>query len=448
MEKKILGGVLGLCVADSVGVPYEFQSREALRYSPATDMRGYGTYNQPAGTWSDDTSMTLCLLDSLLNGLDYSDIMRRFRSWLEEAEYTPHSEVFDVGRTSREAIFRFAKGVPPLQCGGSSERDNGNGALMRVLPLIFYIHSRFGDDFFRHEEAVNIIHNVAALTHAHKRSQIACGVYLSVAEMLMGGMKLSSAVELGVYSAWKYYSKNAEYAEELKHYERIRSPKFAEIPEEQIRSSGYAVDTLEAALWCLLNTDGYKACVLKAVNLGEDTDTVAAVAGGLAGMYYGYGAIPVSWRENIARADYIMDLCSAFFYSLTKMGFEKIRPYLSYFAQVDSDIACGWEPGRRQEDGTLVFGYPVYEDKLCQFIDDCSNSGLMDYAYVSTIQEYGYEMNNDLAQHIGTADLKLTKAILTRYIRQERFYDGLWGIATREGTFLALLKRLDTLLNH
>lgn len=448
MEEKILGGIFGLCTADSVGVPFEFRSRESLARAPVTDMCGYGTYNQPAGTWSDDTSMTLCLLDSLSKGLDYTDIMQRFLLWLDKAKYTPHNEVFDVGRTSREAIFRFIQGVPPLCCGGASEHDNGNGALMRILPLVFYLHSCFGHDFFENEEAINIIHNVSALTHAHKRSQIACGIYLSIAGMLLGGTQLQYAVDLGVGRAWKYYSNNADYAGELKYYERIHSPEFASIPKNQIKSSGYVVDTLEAALWCLLNTDTYEACVLKAVNLGEDTDTTAAIAGGLAGMYYGYESIPPQWNAKIAKAEYIAGLCTAFANSLDQIGFEKIRAYISYFETTDTKNPCRREGNRSVGNGVYTMSYPVYEDKLLQFIDDASNSGLMDYAYGATIQKYGLEMNDRLAGQIDTADLKLTKAILTCYIRQERFCEGLWGKAVKEGIFLALLKRLGTLLTE
>ena len=435
MERKILGGIFGLCVADAVGVPFEFHSREELKRTPATDMCGYGTYYQPPGTWSDDTSMTLCLLDSLTSGLDYTDIMRRFLSWLEDAKYTPYHEVFDVGRTSREAILRFGKGVPPLQCGGSSERDNGNGALMRTLPLVFYLYSRFGADFFQQEEAVSIIHNVAALTHAHKRNQIACGIHVSIAGILMGGTELPYAFDLGLNRAWQYYSGHEAYANELAHYGRLYSPRFSDIPVEQITSNGYVVDTLEAALWCLLNTGSYKDCVLKAVNLGEDTDTVAAVAGGLAGMYYGYEAIPLSWREKIARADDITDLCSNFSQALTKLGFEKISPYLSYFEQIIKE-------------GRVTHTIPnlAGENTFLRFIDDASNSGLMDYAYLSTIRKYGLEVNDELAKQIDTADLELTKAILTCYIRQERFCEGLWQRAIQEGIFLTLLKRLDALL--
>ena len=435
MKGKIFGGIFGLCVADAVGVPFEFCSREELKRTPVTDMCGYGTYHQPPGTWSDDTSMTLCLLDSLTNGLDYTDMMQRFLSWLKNAKYTPYHEVFDVGRTSRAAILRFAEGVPPLQCGGASEQDNGNGALMRILPLAFYLYSRFGADFFRQEEAVSIIHNVAALTHAHKRNQIACGIYLSIAGMLMGGTELPYAFDLGLQRAWQYYSRHEAYAGELAHYGRLCSPQFSGIPVEQIKSGGYVVDTLEAALWCLLNTDNYRDCVLKAVNLGEDTDTVAAAAGGLAGMYYGYGAIPLSWRKKIARADDIAGLCSGFSLALTRLGFEKISPYLSYFEQV-------MEQGRVTHTTPRLAG----EDTFLRFIDDASNSGLMDCAYLSTIRKYGLEVDDELAKQIDTADLELTKAILTCYIRQERFCEGLWQRAIQEGIFLTLLKRLDKLV--
>ena len=165
-------------------------------------------------------------------------------------------------------------------------------------------------------------------------------------------------------------------------------------------------------------------------------------------MYYGYESIPAQWRAQIARAEYITSLCTTFYNSLTKIGFEKIRVYIPYFEATDTENSCHWREGRLTENGTYTMPYPVYEDKLLQFIDDVSNSGLMDYAYGATIQKYGLEMNDGLAGQIDTADLKLTKAILTCYIRQERFYEGLWTTAVKEGIFLALLKRLRTLLSN
>jgi len=316
MRNKILSGVLGLCVADALGVPVEFQSRELLQQDPVINMRGYGTYNQPPGTWSDDTSMTLCLMDSLTNGLDYADIMKKFLSWLNEAKYTPHGKVFDVGRTTGNALHRFAQGFEPLESGDKSEYGNGNGSLMRILPLAFYLNAKYGKDFMEKDAAIEVIHNVSALTHAHPRSLIACGIHISVADSLMGDVQLEVAVKSGLHKAREHYETKDAYKKELKHYQRIFKDDFMTLPSKSIRSSGYVVDTLEAAIWCLLNTDCYESCVLKAVNLGEDTDTVAAVAGGLAGMHYGMEAIPSEWTEQIARIDAIKNLCEKFYLSL------------------------------------------------------------------------------------------------------------------------------------
>ena len=307
LKEKTLGGILGLCVADALGVPVEFASRESLAHNPVTDMRGYGTYNQPPGTWSDDTSMTLCLLDSLKNGLDYFDIMRKFLLWKQKAEYTPHGEVFDIGITTRRALARFAGGTEPLECGGIFEQDNGNGSLMRILPLAFYLYAQYGKDFADNEEAHKIIHEVSSLTHAHQRSHIACGLYLSVAVNLFDADGLKIGIYSGVREVKKWYENKDEYADELKYYNRIFEDGFMDLPKEAIKSGGYVVDTLEAALWCLSATDSYESCVLKAVNLGGDTDTVAAVAGGLAGIYYGYEAIPQKWINQIARLDYVKE---------------------------------------------------------------------------------------------------------------------------------------------
>ena len=319
-KNKIHSGILGLAVADALGVPVEFASRTSLRNKPVTDMRGYGSHNQPPGTWSDDTSLTLCLMDSLAtNKIDYADIMQRFHSWREKGKYTAHGEVFDVGIATHGALQRFRNGTAPLECGGTSEYDNGNGSLMRILPLVFHLHTVYGKDFTKYEEAIDIIHNVSSLTHAHKRSLIACSIYLVIAESLLEeSANIQSAIYSSLEKAKEHYESKNEYTEDLKHYERIFNEDFAKLPEEKIKSRGYVVDTLEAALWCLLNTDNYKDCVLKAVNLGNDTDTVAAVAGGLAGMFYGVDGIPNDWLEKLARLDYIEELCTEFYHSLCR----------------------------------------------------------------------------------------------------------------------------------
>ncbi|MGH4120933.1 ADP-ribosylglycohydrolase family protein [Clostridium sp.] len=328
MENNLLNGIMGACVADALGVPVEFVNRETLSKEPVTYMRSYGTHNQKAGTWSDDTSMTLCLIDSLSKGLDYKDIMTNFIKWINSGEYTPYGEVFDVGNATRKALRRFEGGKAPLDCGGLSENDNGNGSLMRILPTLFYIRSIYGEEFTENDDAMNIIHEVSALTHAHKRSTIACGIYISVANMLIGSMDVLSGVEMGIKNAINYYKRHDEFAGELYHYNRLSDMFFSETPINSIKSSGYVVDTLEAAIWCLLNTKNYKDCVLLAVNLGEDTDTVAAVAGGLAGLYYGYDSIPKEWISVIAKREYIERLCNELSEAVGKVEIQRLRQLL------------------------------------------------------------------------------------------------------------------------
>lgn len=319
MANNILNSVMGSCVADALGVPVEFINRETLSEDPVINMRSYGTYNQKAGTWSDDTSMTLCLIDSLSNGLNYDDIMKNFIKWINTGDYTPYGEVFDVGNATRKALERFSHGASPLDCGGISGSDNGNGSLMRILPIVFYLQSIYGTEITKNDEAMNIIHNLSSLTHAHKRSLIACGIYVSVASMITRDMNLSIAIEKGIYNALEYYKNHDEYEDELHYYKRLSNKAYSKTPVEDIKSSGYVVDTLEAALWCLLNSKNYKECVLLAVNLGEDTDTVAAVAGGLAGLYYGYESIPKEWLAVIGRRDYIESLSNQLYVALERI---------------------------------------------------------------------------------------------------------------------------------
>lgn len=308
----VLGGIMGFCVADALGVPVEFENRETLRLAPVEHMRAFGTYNQPAGTWSDDTSMTLCLMDSLTKGLDYNDMMAKFLAWYEEGVYTPFGECFDIGITTREALHRYSEGTDPLLCGGTSEFDNGNGSLMRIFPLAFYLHSRFGPNFFEKQEAFVIIHNISALTHGHPRSQIACGLYVTIAGMMLNEKIMVEAIKDGLEIAKQFYEKDNRFKDELLYFDRVFHNDFRCLPERKVRSSGYVVHTLEAALWCLLNTSSYKECVLMAVNLGEDTDTVAAVAGGLAGLVYGFEQIPKQWLETIIKREFVEQLCEKY----------------------------------------------------------------------------------------------------------------------------------------
>ncbi len=303
--KRVRDGVMGLIVGDALGVPVEFYTRERLKQYPVRVMRGYGVNHLPSGTWSDDSSMLICTMLAMEQQypLDYDLVMRYFIEWLNEGKYTPYGKAYGVGNTCFKAIMRYGE-YEALECGGKSEYDNGNGSLMRILPAAYYALKHK----LTYEQMMTLAHELSSLTHAHKRSQIACGIYTSIAYSLL----LDKEISDGIIKAFRYYLALPEYKEELNHFRRIIEPNFTKLKEKDIRSTGYVVDSLEAALWCLQTTKNYKACELKAVNLGDDTDTIAAIAGGLAGILYGYYDIPDEWLEVIAKREWLEKICKIF----------------------------------------------------------------------------------------------------------------------------------------
>ena len=306
---KIKSVMLGHAVGDALGVPVEFCDRDELVENPVTDMTGYGTYPVPAGVWSDDTSMSLCALDALCHkDWKWNDIMNNFVDWLEKGKYTPTGETFDVGRTCLKAIVSYCRGdADAVNCGKNSEHSNGNGSLMRINPFVLYAAFTMmngGDkDYFKW---LAFIKRASSLTHAHDRSVMGCYIYGHCLTFLLEE-QCKESLKKGI----DFAKKSLDYLPEFHHYDRIFDGDFANLPASEIKSSGYVVDTLEAALWCVLTTDNYRDCVLKAVNLGEDTDTVAAVTGGLAGALYGYDAIPKEWLNALIRREYIEGMCEA-----------------------------------------------------------------------------------------------------------------------------------------
>lgn len=246
--------IYGQAVGDALGVPYEFRGRGSFE---CAGMVGGGSHGQPAGTWSDDTSMALATCDSIreTGRIDVRDMRRRFERWYAEGAYTVDG-LFDIGNTTARALSRGR--------GCDGERDNGNGSLMLILPLAF---TDATDDEVR---------AVSAITHAHATSTEACVDMVRIARRLIAGASI------------------ADVAGGLEG-----------VPGSRIRSGGYVLDTYEAALWCLANTASYAECVLAAVNLGSDTDTTAAVAGGLAGIVYGMDAIPAEWLATLRGKDVI-----------------------------------------------------------------------------------------------------------------------------------------------
>lgn len=302
-NSQVLSGLMGVCIGDALGVPVEFSSRHERTINPVTEMIGYGAHNQPPGTWSDDSSMTLCLAECLCDGFDLEAITHSFYRWRYEDYWTPRGKVFDIGGTTAAAISRIKKGVAAVEAGGKEDRNNGNGSLMRILPLAYTYKNL---DF---PELIQQVHDCSCITHGHLRSQMACGIYISIAICLLEGLDLKTAYLKGIEKIKQIYSEE-KYAGELHRFQKILNGEVQNIPLTGIHAGGYVLDTLESSLWCLLNTNSFAEAVLKAVNLGEDTDTTGAVTGGLAGIYYGIENIPNEWIEVIARKDDIFNLAA------------------------------------------------------------------------------------------------------------------------------------------
>ena len=268
MNKKLYDAVIGLAIGDALGVPYEFKKRGTFL---CKDMVGYKTHHQPKGTWSDDTSMVLATLDSLKSNdgkIVPTDMFERFNRWLQNSDYTPFGEVFDAGIATCKAL---KTGKPQ-----SGEYDNGNGSLMRILPLAFVPCTE------------DEIRAVSAITHAHRISMDACVIYVHVVRRLLAGENINEIIPTLQYD---------------KPFDRLH--RIDQLSAQEIKSSGYVVDTLEAALWAVSHKSNeagkeksFRKDLLDAVNLGSDTDTVGAVAGGLAGIIYGLDDM-TDWVEAL-----------------------------------------------------------------------------------------------------------------------------------------------------
>ena len=274
-------GLIGFAIGDAMGVPIEFVNRTKLQKEPVTTMRGYGSYfDIPEGTWSDDTAMTLATLDSLIECecINYKDMADKFLNWIDKAQYTATNKVFDIGITTKYALARYKlEKREPTLCGGTKISENGNGSLMRMLPIALYTYYKKLDD----EEIINIVKNTSSITHAHEQ----------VSEL----------------NYEKYFTEDS-----INEYQRILKNNIQDLSIDDIISSGYVRHTLEAVLWTILTTDNYKDAIIKAINLGEDTDTIGAITGSIAGLIYGYDTFPKEWLSKLRRLDYLEELSNNF----------------------------------------------------------------------------------------------------------------------------------------
>jgi ADP-ribosylglycohydrolase len=296
-KENLRGGLYGLLVGDALGVPYEFHlSAEIPDYEkiemtpPLGFVRAHGSV--APGTWSDDGAQALCLLDSLVSCGRFclEDFSDKLLEWYQNGRWAVEGNVFDVGIQTGEALCAYAAGKSPEECGMLRPNGKGNGALMRTLPLALWHR---GSD----EELVTDAHSQCLITHGNRSNQVCCALYCMTARYLLSGMDFTQASCHGVKTLRELYRKMPEYEQELEWGVRPEEP-------WEGQGSGYVVDCLRSAFMIMGRASGYEDAVKQAVLLGDDTDTTACVTGGLAGILYGFGDIPVRWYQALrARED-------------------------------------------------------------------------------------------------------------------------------------------------
>jgi ADP-ribosylglycohydrolase len=310
-SEKIKAALLGFAVGDALGTPVEYETRESLIRNPVKGMLGNLVRNQPPGTWSDNSSLVFCTCESLCNGYNLEDIAVQFSNWKNNRFWTPRRRVFTMDIQIEKAIERIDRfiemgiRIKPYSSEGVNEKQNGNGSLMRILPLAFSLKNLPAEDRFK------IIRDVSSLTHPHVRAVTGCFIYSEFASILASGKDKMKAYEEVQRSVKNFLVQKTDPVE-LKHYSRIFNEFIGGFSEQSIESTPYVVHSLEAALWCLMRSNNYSDTVLQAVNLGGDADTIGALAGGLAGILYGTKQIPEEWLSVLTRKDDIIDLATRF----------------------------------------------------------------------------------------------------------------------------------------
>jgi len=318
----IQSSLVGLAVGDALGVPVEFMSRKDVRKVNLTEMIGKDTPITfesrwgnliPAGAWSDDTSMTIASMESMINqggDIDYDDVMTHFLNWWKNGAYCSLNFPFGLGSTVSRAMDNYRLEYPVTECGPKGMWDNGNGALMRILPFSLYCIFRGRDT----EKTVSIINTATAITHGHPISQMGSLIFTLFLEELMRTDSISSAWErTRRFNYSSYYDSVA-----LDAYKMLLSDEFMTAGENAIGETGYVVDSLMAAVYSILEGNTFEDTILTAINLGYDTDTNAAITGALAGAFYGMEDIPERWLNALRRRDYLKDVAERFIGALEK----------------------------------------------------------------------------------------------------------------------------------
>ena len=288
MEDRIKGALVGLACGDAVGTTLEFQRRGT--FEPMTDMVGGGPFKLKKGEWTDDTSMALCLAQSLASQkkFDPVDQMNRYCNWYQYGYMSSNGECFDIGITVQTALQAYLQTKNPFS-GPVDENTSGNGSIMRLAPIPMFYHKHY-------EQCIKYAGESSRTTHGSAECIDSCKLFSS---LLFNAFRSHSKIEIFEKNSYEPYCDNVK---------NIANKSFLSLDYSQISGSGYVIESLISALWCFMNSSSFKECVLLAANIGNDADTTAAISGQIAGAFYGMSGIPNSWVESIVMIEEIKDI--------------------------------------------------------------------------------------------------------------------------------------------
>lgn len=298
-------GIIGLAVGNAMGVPTEFLKRDVLLEKPIIKMTPKISAGIPKGAWSDDTSLTIASIDAMTKGgINYTAMADNFVRWFTANQFCSINESFGIGSTTLKSLVRYTQRLEEAyECGADTIKDIDNGSLKRILPIAYYFVARKDTD----KRIYEVVKRTSSITHAHEIVICGCYIYVRFAMNLLKGNNKFSAYNQMRKLDYSMFSKQT-----LNLYKRILIEDINILEIDDIKSSGYIVDTLEASLWCFLKSNNYKECVIATTNIGEDTDTIGAIAGALAGIFYGYNNIPKDMLVDLRKREYLEELCEYF----------------------------------------------------------------------------------------------------------------------------------------
>ena len=303
MTNRVYNSIIGFIVGDALGSPVEFIDKSKLP-PYISDFIAYGQHNMPKGAWTDDSSLMLCLLETINeNGLDFQLLSEKMVKWLFYNYMTPTGKTFGVGRATLYSIGKIKRGASYLESGETRIQCNGNGSLMRILPLAFYLEDN--DDKYK------FIETCSKITHAHPISYISCSIFIEYFHQL-----IKHNDKLIAYKNMQDKISRIYKTEDLTPFDRILKQNIYEQPIESLSGLGYVVSTLEVVLYSFINSNNYMDCVNLAISFGNDTDTNSAITGSLAGYFY--EDVPEKLQKDLLKYDEINEMINQFIKNTTR----------------------------------------------------------------------------------------------------------------------------------